>query len=220
MRQAWSVRGEWLHGLQVSCDRQANFQCAGSGPAKGVLQCDAPEHRIGLTASFAGSARRRNPRIRLVDRSSVTGELAARRVAGIRISGRANPTGSRLTRSRSSLPGLKKGAYLAGSDTGVPDLGLRPGRARRKRSVKLPNPRISIRPPLERHAALCSGVRFPAKATSRSTRWICVCAIRWINSDFVIGPLSHRRPRDVLGWAVMSMSARERLSISPPSRRV
>ena len=42
---------------------------------------------------------------------------------------------------------------------------------------------------------------FTANATSRSTRWDCACAIRSINSDFVIGPLSHRRPRHVRGWS-------------------
>ena len=32
-----------------------------------------------------------------------------------------------------------------------------------------------------------------ASVTSRSTSWGCLCAIRWISSDFVIGPLSHCR---------------------------
>ena len=41
------------------------------------------------------------------------------------------PPASRLTRSRSLLSGLKDGAYLAGTDTGVPVLGLRPTRAGR-----------------------------------------------------------------------------------------
>ena len=44
-----------------------------------------------------------------------------------------------------SVPGLKQVAYLAGSDTGVPMLGLPPTRARGNRIEKHPKPRISIR---------------------------------------------------------------------------
>ena len=110
------------------------------------------------------------------------------------------------------VPGLKLGAYLAGSDTGVPVLGLRPTRARRKRTEKLPKLRISIRPPPERHAAMCSSIMFTANATSRSTRWDCVCAIRWISRDFVIRPLSHRRRWHVVGRAMMPTTPLEAVS--------
>src|SRR3546814_855502 len=52
-----------------------------------------------------------------------------------------------FTRSRNSLPGLKCGTCLPGSATDSPVLGLRPIRAGRKCSEKLPKPRISIRSP-------------------------------------------------------------------------
>jgi hypothetical protein len=54
---------------------------------------------------------------------------------------------SMLTRSRSSFPGLKWGTYLAGTITALPVLGLRPFRGGRWLRLKLPNPRISARPP-------------------------------------------------------------------------
>ena len=119
---------------------------------------------------------------------------------------------ARFSRSRRPFPGLKYGACLAGSDTGVPVLGLRPTRARRKRTEKLPKPRISIRPPPARHAAMCSSIMLTANATSRSTRWDCVCAIRWISSDFVICPLSHRRRRHVLARELMAVSPLKAIS--------
>ena len=101
----------------------------------------------------------------------------------------AGPRDSRSTHSRSFMPGLKQAAYLAGSDTGVPVLGLRPTRARRKRTVKLPKPRISMRPPPARHSAMCSSIIFTAVSTSRPTNWGCFRVMRWTGSDFVIGPL-------------------------------
>ena len=104
---------------------------------------------------------------------------------------------SRLTRSRSLLPGLKYAACRAGSATADPVRGLRATRARRKRSEKLAKPRISIRPPSARHAVICSSIVCTASATSRSPRWDCLRAIRSINSDFVNGPLSHCRARAV-----------------------
>ena len=51
-------------------------------------------------------------------------------------------------RSRSSLPGLKCGTYLAGTKTTVPVFGLRPLRAGRWLISKQPNPRTSTRPHL------------------------------------------------------------------------
>lgn len=50
-----------------------------------------------------------------------------------------------LTRSRSSLPGLKCGTYLADTMTATPVLGLRPLRKGRRLIPKLPNPRTSTR---------------------------------------------------------------------------
>ena len=104
---------------------------------------------------------------------------------------------SRLTRSRSLPPGLKYAACRAGSATADPVRGLRATRAGRKRSEKLPKPRISIRPPSARHAVICSSTVCTASATSPSPRWDCLRAIRSISSDFVIGPLSHCRARAV-----------------------
>ena len=105
---------------------------------------------------------------------------------------------SRLTRSRSLPPGLKYAACRAGSATADPVRGLRATRAGRKRSEKLPKPRISIRPPsAARHAVICSSIVCTASATSPSPRWDCLRAIRSISSDFVIGPLSHCRARAV-----------------------
>src|ERR1700719_1415129 len=49
-----------------------------------------------------------------------------------------------LTKSFSSLLGLKKGIFLALTSTFSPVFGLRPTRPRRSRVRKLPNPRISI----------------------------------------------------------------------------
>src|SRR3989304_5889965 len=52
--------------------------------------------------------------------------------------------GQLLTSSRSSLPTLKKGIRFSGMETFSPVLGLRPSLDLRRRTVKLPNPRISI----------------------------------------------------------------------------
>src|SRR5579872_1505687 len=52
-----------------------------------------------------------------------------------------------LTKSFSSLLGLKKGIFLAGTSTRSPVLGLRPTRGLRWRVRKLPKPRISILSP-------------------------------------------------------------------------
>src|SRR3990170_26667 len=52
--------------------------------------------------------------------------------------------GQLLTSSRSSLPTLKKGIRFSGMETFSPVLGLRPSLDRRRRTVKLPKPRISI----------------------------------------------------------------------------
>src|SRR5262245_37108506 len=51
------------------------------------------------------------------------------------------------TRNLSSLPTLKNGTRFAATDTRTPLLGLRPCRARRCFTTKLPKPRISIRSP-------------------------------------------------------------------------
>src|SRR5579863_9964550 len=55
---------------------------------------------------------------------------------------------SPLTKSLSSLLGLKKGMRLGGTSTLAPVFGLRPTRPRRWRVRKLPKPRISILSPV------------------------------------------------------------------------
>ena len=50
--------------------------------------------------------------------------------------------------SLSSLPALKNGTFLAGTDTVAPVFGFRPSFIRRERSRKLPKPRISVLSPL------------------------------------------------------------------------
>src|SRR5690606_10209980 len=90
-----------------------------------------------------------------------------------------------LTRSRSSLPGLKWGTYLPCSSTDAPVLGLRPTRGARKCREKLPKPRISIRPPSASALAISSIMVFTANSTSRGDSCVCRAAIRSINSDLV-----------------------------------
>ena len=46
-----------------------------------------------------------------------------------------------------------------------------------------------------------SSIIFTAVSTSRSTSWGCFCAMRWISSDFVIGPLWRVR------WGAASVGA-------------
>src|SRR5512138_312584 len=64
----------------------------------------------------------------------------------IRSKGRTPP--QPLTSSRSSFPTLKNGMRFSGMATLSPVFGLRPSLARRRRTVKLPKPRISIFSPL------------------------------------------------------------------------
>src|SRR6185295_5130075 len=54
-------------------------------------------------------------------------------------------TGLPSTRRRNSFPTLKNGTRLAATETISPLFGLRPSRARRCLTTKLPKPRISIR---------------------------------------------------------------------------
>ena len=68
------------------------------------------------------------------------------------------------TFSRSSLPALKKGAFLAGTWTASPVLGLRPCRASRLRGRKLPNPRSSTLSP-SRNASAMHPKKMPTMAS-------------------------------------------------------
>src|SRR5690606_35306362 len=94
------------------------------------------------------------------------------------------------TRSRSCLPGLKCGTYFAGRDTGSPDLGLRPTRGGRKCSEKLPNPRISMRSPLERVCAMYSRIVLTASSTSLYASCAWRLASASISSDLVMFAIS------------------------------
>src|SRR5437899_9448184 len=65
---------------------------------------------------------------------------------------------SPLTKSLSSLLGLKKGMRLGGTSTLAPVFGFRPTRPRRWRVRKLPKPRISILSPVCRAAMMLSKI--------------------------------------------------------------
>ena len=93
------------------------------------------------------------------------------------------------------MPGLKQAACLAGSDTGVPVLGLHSTRVPRKRSVKLQKPRLSMHPPPARHSTMWSSIIFTAVPTSRPTSWGCFRLMRRTRLDFVVGPLWRVRRR-------------------------
>src|SRR5207249_12297634 len=63
-----------------------------------------------------------------------------------------------FTRSFSSLLGLKKGIFFAGTSTRSPVLGLRPTRGLRCRVRKLPKPRISILSPTRSERTMLSKI--------------------------------------------------------------
>src|SRR5579872_3338947 len=73
-----------------------------------------------------------------------------------------------LTKSFSSLLGLKKGIFLAGTSTRSPVLGLRPTRGLRWRVRKLPKPRISILSPVRSERTMLS--KMVSTMTSLSLR--------------------------------------------------
>src|SRR5918992_4691361 len=58
------------------------------------------------------------------------------------------------TLKRNSLPTLKNGTRFAATETNTPLLGLRPWRARRCFTTKLPKPRISMRSPSARASTI------------------------------------------------------------------
>src|SRR5437773_2274083 len=82
---------------------------------------------------------------------------AANYIAGDDVAGACAPA-SPFTRSLSSLLGLKKGIFLAGTSTRSPVLGLRPTRGLRWRVRKLPKPRISILSPARRERTTLSKI--------------------------------------------------------------
>ena len=66
-------------------------------------------------------------------------------------------------------PRLEPGRVPRGKRHRRPGPGACPIRARRRRSEKLPMPRISMRPPRARHRAIWSSIVFIASSMSRST---------------------------------------------------
>src|SRR5207249_5674624 len=80
---------------------------------------------------------------------------------GVAGAGGVTATGSTaalFTKSFSSLLGLKKGIFLAGTSTLSPVLGLRPTRGFRWRVRKLPKPRISILSPTRSERTMLSKI--------------------------------------------------------------
>ncbi len=92
----------------------------------------------------------------------VAGRLAAGAAAS------AGDTACPSTRSLSSLPTLKNGTLFAATATSSPVFGLRPSRAWRCLTTKLPKPRISMRSP--RHSASVMLSKTELTMTSASRR--------------------------------------------------
>src|SRR6185437_7359144 len=91
-----------------------------------------------------------------------------------------------LTRSLRSFPGLKCGTYFPDKATASPVLGLRPCRGGLKCRQKLPNPRISIRSPVDRESLMISRICFSASSTSFEGRCFCFAVMISMSSDFVM----------------------------------
>jgi hypothetical protein len=72
-----------------------------------------------------------------------------------------------LRRRRISLPALKYGMDFPSTETVTPVRGLRPGRAERCLTEKLPKPRSSIRSPRAIAAMMASRMAFTMLSTSR-----------------------------------------------------
>src|SRR5689334_15122254 len=97
-----------------------------------------------------------------------------------------------FTRSFSSLLGLKKGIFLAGTSTRSPVFRLRPTRGLRCRVRKLPNPRISILSPTRSERTMLS--KMVSTITSLSLRVNSASfETSSIRSAFVIASL-HSKP--------------------------
>ena len=83
--------------LSIACDPSSQLPLLAAairelgGTRCEVAEGNAPEHSIGLTMSFAGTARRGGRPIQLVDRSNFPGDLPCRRAAGIGL--RVEPIG-------------------------------------------------------------------------------------------------------------------------------
>src|ERR1051325_12153094 len=82
----------------------------------------------------------------------------------------ASSTGFPSTLRRSSLPTLKNGTRLAATETRAPLFGLRPWRARRCLTTKLPKPRISMRSPCASASTIESKIALIITSESRRDR--------------------------------------------------
>lgn len=101
--------------------------------------------------------------------------------------------GALLTLSRSSFPGLKWMAVIAGNATASLVFGLRPIRGCRWCSENQPNLRISIRSPFCNEKLSRSIIDGTTAATSSAGRWPNLSPKRAMNSALVIGCFQ-------LGW--------------------
>src|SRR5581483_5867632 len=79
-------------------------------------------------------------------------------------------TGLPSTRRRNSFPTLKKGSRFAATETISPLFGLRPSRARRCLTTKLPKPRISMRSPCPIASTIASKMALTITSESRCDR--------------------------------------------------
>lgn len=99
----------------------------------------------------------------------------------------------RFTRSLISTPGLKWGTYFAGTITFSPVLGLRPTLGGRSCTLKLPNPRISTRPPVASFSVMASKIAITESFASCCVNWGKRLASLEIRLDLVMRKiLSHR----------------------------
>src|SRR5215469_1264355 len=94
--------------------------------------------------------------------------------------------------SFSSLLGLKKGIFFAGTSTRSPVFGLRPTRELRCRVRKLPKPRISILSPARSECTMLSKIVSTITSLSRRVTSV-IRATSSIRSAFVISCTFHLR---------------------------
>src|SRR3954463_3517490 len=108
--------------------------------------------------------------------------------------GSAAGSWSRLRRSRSSLPALRRGPALPGTATFAPVRGLRPTRSPRPRVENMPKPRSSTRSPRLSAAPIRSNT--VSTIRSRSRRWRCglAAASRLIRPDLVMTVILASQP--------------------------
>ena len=91
----------------------------------------------------------------------------------------------RLSRSRNSLPVLKNGRAFSSTGTGSPVRGLRPMRALRRFTVKVPKPRSSTRSPRTSASVIRSNTVATISSTSAFSRCGLLAASSVMSSDLV-----------------------------------